>query len=140
MIIILTLLYGTTAFAERLSVSVDVANIRSGPGSKGYDILWKAERYYPIDVFEKNGLWYHFRDFEGDKGWIHKSLVGSMPSVITKREKCNVRSGPGAGSQYDVMFSIEKGVPFKALKRKGDWIHVQHADGDKGWIHKSLIW
>jgi len=26
------------------------------------------------------------------------------------------------------------------LTRKGNWIQVRHADGDKGWIHKSLVW
>ncbi|MGA7144470.1 MAG: SH3 domain-containing protein [Desulfobacterales bacterium] len=26
------------------------------------------------------------------------------------------------------------------LNRKGSWIHVQHADGDKGWIYKTLVW
>ncbi|MBW1693821.1 MAG: hypothetical protein JRJ41_06635, partial [Deltaproteobacteria bacterium] len=20
------------------------------------------------------------------------------------------------------------------------WIHIQHADGEKGWIHRSLVW
>jgi len=35
---------------------------------------------------------------------------------------------------------VDSGVPFKVLTRKGNWIQVRHADGDKGWIHKSLVW
>jgi SH3-like domain-containing protein len=31
-------------------------------------------------------------------------------------------------------------VPFKVLDRKGEWLHVEHADGDRGWIHSSLVW
>jgi len=100
--------------------------------------LWQIGKYHPILVLKKSGNWYHFQDFEGDKGWLHKSLVRNIPSVITNKEKCNVRSGPG--TKFKILFTIKEGIPFKILKRKGNWIHIQHADGDKGWIHKSLVW
>jgi SH3-like domain-containing protein len=135
--IVLLIIFSSIAIAERLTASSPIVNIRSGPGTK-YDILWKVGKYHPILVLKKSGSWYRFRDFEGDKGWIHKSFVRNIPSVITNKENCNVRSGPG--TKYKILFATEKGVPFKTLKRKGNWIHVQHADGDKGWIHKSLIW
>lgn len=135
--IVLLIIFNSASLAERLTVESSIVNIRSGPDTK-YDILWQIGKYHPIFVLKKSGNWYHFRDFEGDKGWIHKSLVSNIPSVITNKEKCNVRSGPG--TKYKILFSTEKGVPFKSLKRQGNWIHVQHADGDKGWIHKSLVW
>ena len=135
--IVLLIIFSSIAIAERLTATSSIVNIRSGPGTK-YDILWKVGKYHPILVLKKSGNWYRFRDFEGDKGWIHKSLVRKIPSVITNKENCNVRSGPG--TKYKILFATEKGVPFKTLKRKGNWIHVQHADGDKGWIHKSLVW
>ena len=135
--IVLLIIFSSIAIAERLTATSSIVNIRSGPGTK-YDILWKIGKYHPILVLKKSGSWYRFRDFEGDKGWIHKSLVRNIPSVITNKENCNVRSGPG--TKYKILFATEKGVPFKTLKRKGNWIHVQHADGDKGWIHKSLVW
>ena len=72
---ILLILFSNTAFAERLSVSSDTANIRSGPSTKN-----------------------------------------------------------------KILFSVDKGIPFKILNRKGRWIEIQHADGDKGWIHASLVW
>lgn len=128
---------GSSAAAQRFAVAGAVANIRSGPGTR-YDILWKVARYHPLVVIEKSGAWYHFRDFEDDEGWIHKSLVDATPSVITSGEKCNVRSGPG--TRFAVLFSVEKGIPFMVLKRRGAWIQVRHADGDRGWIHKSLVW
>ena len=76
----------SVALAERLAVSVPVANIRSGPGTL-YDVLWNAEKYYPIFVLKKSGPWYHFRDFEGDEGWVHKSLVRKIASIITIKPK-----------------------------------------------------
>ena len=137
MIMILLLLLSSAASAERLAVSVSVANIRSEPGQNS-DILWQIGKYHPLSVFKKSGSWYHFRDFEGDEGWIYKPLVRNIPSIITKKEECNIRSGPGTG--FAIVLTVEKGIPFKVIKRKGRWIYIQHADGDKGWIHKSLVW
>jgi SH3-like domain-containing protein len=136
-IFLLMLLLAGTASAERLAVSAPVANIRSGPGTN-HNVLWKVEKYFPLRIIEKSGEWYHFEDFEGDKGWVHQSLVGKISAVITKNEACNIRSGPGTKNK--IIFTVEKGIPFKVLERKGSWIHIEHADGDKGWIHKSLIW
>jgi len=133
----LLLSLASAASAERLAVGVSMANIRSGPG-ENYDILWSVEKYHPLDVSQKSGQWYHVRDFEGDEGWIHKSLLLNISSVITIKENCNIRSGPD--THFEISFTVEKGVPFKILKRDGSWIHIQHADGDKGWIYESLVW
>ncbi len=125
------------ALADRLAVSSPTANIRSGPGTN-HEILWKVEKYHPILVERKSGDWYGFTDYEGDKGWIHKSLVGDIPTAITIKEKCNVRSGPGKDNP--VVFAVGSGIPFKIIGKKGNWRQILHADGDKGWIHKSLLW
>ncbi len=136
-ILLLIIVFAGVANAERLTVSAPVANIRSGPGT-GHNVLWKVEQYFPVLVIEKSGEWYRFEDFEGDKGWVHQSLVGKIPAVITRNDTSNIRSGPGTNNP--VLFSVEKGIPFKVLKRKDKWIQIEHADGDKGWIHKSLVW
>jgi SH3-like domain-containing protein len=136
-IFLLIMLLAATASAERLAVSAPVANIRSGPGTS-HDVLWKVEKYFPIRIIEKSGEWYHFEDFEGDKGWVHQSLVKKIQAVVTKNDACNIRSGPG--TSHEIKFTVEKGIPFKVLKQEGSWIHIEHADGDEGWIHKSLVW
>lgn len=123
--------------AERMAVSAADANIRSGPGPN-QDVLWKVEKYYPIEVIETSGVWLRFKDYEGDTGWIHKSLVDKTPTVVTKQNGCQLRAGPG--SEQPVLIKVDKGIPFKVLKRDGRWIHVEHADGDKGWLHDSLVW
>ena len=135
--ILLILLIATVARAERLAITSDVANIRSGPGTE-HDILWKVEKYHPIIVIDQSSSWYHFKDFEGDKGWVHRSLAGKMETVITTNEISNIRSGPG--TENKILFKVEKGIPFKVLSHKGSWIQIEHADGDQGWINKKLVW
>jgi len=127
-----------TVWAERMSVNADKANIRSGPGTDQYDVLWEVERYHPLDVIRNQGEWMFFRDFEGDEGWIHGSLLGKTATVITRSDMVNIRSGPG--TQNDIVFKAERGVPFQVVKRQGDWIHIRSGAGDEGWIHKNLVW
>jgi SH3-like domain-containing protein len=97
-----------------------------------------VERYHPLSIVEKKGNWYRFQDFENDEGWIHNSLLEDIPAVITTRDRCNVRSGPGL--KNGILFSVGKGIPFKVLEKKGNWLHVEHSDGDRGWMHRSLTW
>jgi SH3-like domain-containing protein len=137
LLIFLVVINAGAATAERLAVVAPTANIRSGPGTQ-YDILWKVEKYYPLLVIEKSESWYFFRDFEDDKGWVHQSLVEKVETVITNKDLCNIRSGPGTGEK--ILFTVEKGIPFKVLKRTDSWLNIEHADGDKGWIHNSLVW
>ena len=137
LIIGILIIGASDTWAERLTVAVPNANIRSGPGT-GHEILWRVEQYHPLAVIKKTGSWYLFRDFEGDTGWIHESLVANTPSVITAKNMVNVRSGPAM--THKILFTTGKGIPFKVLDKKGNWLHVQHGDGDQGWIHKSLLW
>ena len=127
----------SAAAAERLSISVNAANVRSGPGTQ-YDMLWRMERYTPLIVISRQGDWIFFEDFEKTRGWMHADLVDKTPTVITTAELCNIRSAPG--TDKEIIFQAESGVPFKVIGRQGPWINIQHADGDKGWLHESLVW
>ena len=134
----LTLLIAPPLWAERLALAVEKANVRSGPGTEKYDVLWEIEKYHPIQVIQKQGDWIFFKDFEGDEGWINKRLVDKTPTVITRKDMVNIRSGPGMDSA--ISFKAEKGVPLRVMERKGEWIRIQSAYGDKGWIHRKLVW
>ena len=122
---------------ERVAVKPKLANVRSGPGIDN-DVVWQIERYHPLVILEKKSEWVKFKDFEGDVAWIHSSLLDHTPSVISVKENCNIRKGPG--TDYPIVFTVERGVPFKVLSKKGKWIHVEHVDGDQGWIYSSLVW
>ena len=123
--------------AERCAVTAGIANIRSGPGTN-HSVLFEAEKYYPLNVLKKAGNWFQVEDFEGDVGWIYKKLVEDVTTVITKKSKCHIRTGPSIKNQ--VVFISERGVPFLVLGKEGKWLHVRHSDGYEGWIHSSLVW
>ncbi len=123
--------------AERLAVSAKKANMRSGPGNQ-FEVLWEVEQYHPFEVVTKKGEWLRVRDYENDEAWVHQSLLQKIDAVITSKDKCNIRSAPNGNA--DILFTTEKGIPFKVIARQGQWVQVEHSDGDKGWAHQSLMW
>ncbi len=123
--------------AERMSVKVGLANVRTKPDAKS-EIAWQVTKYHPFLILKKKGDWYECKDFEGDRGWLFKKLLVKTVTVITLKENCNIRSGPG--SKNRILFIVDREVPLKVLKRDGRWIKVEHEDGDQGWIHASLVW
>lgn len=138
LVLVLVLLFATGALAaERMSVKVSLANVRSGPTTND-EIAWQVTLYHPFTVIEKKGDWYRCRDFEGDSGWLHEKLLSKTPTVITVKDNCNVRKGPS--TKDPVLFICDREVPLKVLKHQGRWLKIAHEDGDQGWIHASLVW
>lgn len=136
-VLLICLMLTPAAFAQRLSVKGKVANIRSGPGTN-YEVIWQAEQNYPIEVLQTQGDWVLFKDYENDKGWISKGLTATTQCVIVKNPTVNVRSG--ASTSNPIVFKAQKGTPFQVLKTQGEWYQIKHADGDTGWIHRSVVW
>lgn len=119
-----------------VSIEAESLNVRSGPGDT-YDVIMKLQASYPLRVLDRAGDWLKISDFEGDRGWVSCKLAGFDPHVITKLDKCNVRTGPG--ETHPVAFTSEKGVVFKVLEEKEGWLQVQHKDGDKGWLSAKIV-
>lgn len=123
--------------AERLAVTAPKANVRGGPGAE-HAMIWQAEQYYPVKVIERKGPWCLFEDYEGDRGWLHQSLLGKIETVVTVKDASNRRAGPA--TTHPVVLVVDAGVPFKVLERQGAWLRVQHGDGEIAYIAKSLMW
>jgi SH3-like domain-containing protein len=118
-------------------VSVSVAKIHSSP-DKSSSLLRKVKKFYPLLILEKSRNWLKISDYEGGEGWIHRSLVSNIQTVITKTTDCNIRSAPAIF--HKKLATIGKGVTFKVIKEEEEWLKIEHSGGFIGWIHKSLVW
>jgi SH3-like domain-containing protein len=125
------------AAAEYGSATKDGANIRSGPDEKA-EVYWEVFKDFPLKILQRKGQWVQIEDFEGDTGWIFGQLLSDKKTVIIKAKKANIRVGPG--ENFEISASALYGVVFTAGKTEGEWVQISHADGTKGWIHKTLIW
>lgn len=123
-----------SARAKYVSISTEKANVRNGP-SVQYEILCTVNKYTPFKVVDTRDSWYKVKDFEGDMGWIHKSVASEAPALIVKSNKANFRDGPSG----NILWVLEKTYPLKFIEKQGSWYHVRDDEID-GWLHFSTIW
>lgn len=128
---------GAAESALFVRVKVDTANLREGPGVASRR-LREARVNEPFRVVGRTGAWLKVADFERHEGWIHGSLTDREPAAVVTARQVNVRSGPG--TRHPVVFTAERGVNFRVLDEEGRWVFVEHEDGDRGWVHGSLVW
>lgn len=122
---------------DMVSVGGSTVNMRDAPGQKS-NVLWELGRGYPLQVTERRGGWLKVKDFEGDVGWVARSLTARQPHHIVKSKAANLRSGPG--TQYKVLGKANYGDLLKTLEKRADWVRVQRDSGEKGWVSRRLVW
>jgi len=136
-LLLTALAFPSLAANKYVTVKKDGVNIRSKPNTKS-EILWEVFKDFPLQVINHKGDWLQTKDFEGDTGWIFKTLAGKEKRVIVKVNTANMRTGPG--KNYELVATVKYGVVFTPLKKESSWIKVKHEDGTTGWIYKDLLW
>ncbi|MGV1100182.1 SH3 domain-containing protein [Thiovibrio sp. JS02] len=135
--IVFVICFTANAHAEMVSIAPPKVNMRSGPG-ENYAILWEIGRGYPLKVIARKGNWLKVADFENDVGWVYKKLVSREAHLIVKKERVNIRSGPG--EKYRLVGKANYGVVLKTVKRGKGWVRVRHENGLTGWVLRDLLW
>jgi SH3-like domain-containing protein len=130
-------LWGNVAAQEMVSIKGATVNMRAGPGTDS-EVRWELPRGYPLQVLRRNGNWLEVRDFEDDRGWVARSLVGKAPHMVVKVSTAKIRSGPG--TRYRVVGRAEYGELLRTLERRADWVRVKREAGQSGWIARRLLW
>ncbi|TNF57803.1 MAG: peptide-binding protein [Burkholderiales bacterium] len=143
----MTLLLGVTLAAavsvpahaqSMVSIKGSTVNMRSGPSTQN-PILWELKRGYPLRVLRRQGKWLEVSDFENDKGWVARSLVGNTPHHVVKSRTANIRRGPG--TQHAVVGKADYGDVMRTREKRAGWVRVEHtASGTTGWVSRRLLW
>ena len=121
-----------------VSLKSDDANIRVGP-SKNYPIEIKyIKKNYPLKILEEYEEWRKVEDFNGNIGWIHKSLIsGIRTGIVLSNDNKNIKLLNTLGG--NVIGEIGKGNIVNLEKCKIDWCLVSSGNF-KGWMDKKYIW
>lgn len=127
----------TAAAADKVSVANAEVNLRSGPGTQ-HAARWVLSRGYPLEVIERRGEWLKVRDFEGDEGWIHRSVTHRVPHHVVKVDRAQLRKGPG--TEHSRLTTLERGEVLRTRHRDDRWVKVETSDGQSGWVARSLLW
>ena len=128
----------SSRFASLRSGSV---HVHVGPG-KNYPIEWKFTRQgLPVEIIANFDTWRQIRDYQGTTGWVHKSLLSGMRTIIVVGGLQNLNEKPD--SQSAVVARIEPGVVAKIIETQANWckIEINSKQGRfKGWILRKDVW
>ncbi len=128
----------TSAQAQSMvSIKGSTVNMRTGPDTST-EVMWELKRGYPLKVLQRKGRWYQVVDFEGDRGWVARSLTGRSPHFVVKSKTANMRKGPG--TNHAIVGKAEYGELLRTSAKRSGWAHVVRSDGKKGWISQKLLW
>ena len=136
-LVCLVSLQGLSWAVDMVRVKVKIANVRSGPGKK-FSKRGKVPENFPYQVISRKGRWLKVKDFEGYEDWIYGPLTDKQPAAAVKVKRANVRQGPG--TDHPIVLTADKGVAFRILAKKGDWVKVRTDEGDEGWVSRNLLW
>ncbi|MBL4804212.1 MAG: hypothetical protein JKY71_05050 [Alphaproteobacteria bacterium] len=121
-----------------VSLSSDEAYVRSGPGRK-YPILWVyKQRSIPVEIILEYDVWRKIHDFDGQKGWVHKSLLsGRRTGFIQNDGLVSLYKKPRKDSRVTAYLEPKLLVSISACE--GGWCEVD-AKEYSGWLEQSMIW
>lgn len=122
---------------QMVSVSRDEINVRTGPGPR-FSATWSLMRGFPLRVIARRGLWLNVIDFEGDRGWVFRPLVGLTPYHIVAAKAAVLRARPSTRSR--VLGALTYGDILMTLGTRAGWVRVREAHGKTGWVARRLLW
>lgn len=130
--------YGLAAGKQFASLKSDKIFLRVGP-SKNYPIKWVYKsKGEPVEIIADFEDWRKVRDFDGEAGWIHFSLLSEAKTGIINSSKSAILY---KSSSYDSkkLLKLEPGVRIKIKKCDPEWCQVR-IDKLTGWVIKASIW
>ena len=121
-----------------VSLKSDEVNLRVGPSINYPKELQYIQKNLPIEIIDEYDLWRKITDIDGNKGWVHKSLIKSERYAIIlpkNNKKVFVFSNP-IGKKIG---EIGKNNIVKLNNCLKKWCYI-HFLNNKGWINKENLW
>lgn len=124
-----------------VSLKTDRVNLRTGP-SQNYPIkLVYVRKGLPLEVIAESELWRRVRDMDGDEGWVHGATLDGARYLFVRGDGSGrvvaVRRDPSRDAP--IRFLAQPGVIGELDKCQADWC-LMAAQGQTGWVHRSLVW
>ncbi len=120
-----------------VSLSVEKANMRTGPGRR-YPILWVyVRRDHPIEITAEYGLWRRVRDQDGTTGWMHSRLLSGQRTALITGNIRVLRSD--ARPDARAVLRVEPGVIAEIVRCDDAWCRIE-IRGRRGWLPREQMW
>lgn len=121
-----------------VSLRSEKTYVRTGPALR-YPIKWVyKQKNMPVEIIQEFDAWRKVRDYEGDTGWIHQSLLtGDRMALVNNAEPIAVREG--FSDDASMVARFEPLVIARLGKCIEAWCEVE-AEGYKGWAKRKFLW
>ena len=135
----LALLAGPGAAATMGSIGKERVNIRARPSLRS-PVRCRAELGQPLQLERRQDNWVFVHDWKGNAGWVYRSLISRIRTVIVLAAKANLRQAPGLKNR--VVGQASRGEVYKIFGSRGNWVKIGYYLEDEviGWIHGDLVW
>ena len=132
------LLFSSATLSEEifLSLKKDKVNVRYGPSFESPIKFVYKKINLPIKQIDKKENWRRIIDLKNNSGWIHRSQLKPVNSIIPLQDKI-IFNKPSQFSKP--LAKIRKGRILILKKVDNDWFKVKTGNFS-GWIKKNEIW
>lgn len=127
-----------------LYISVDVANLRSGPSTND-SVVGQATKGTSL-VAQKSEIggdgnqWYQVLTNNKELAWVSETVVSKVQSegnYVYAKKGAVVRKG--ATINYKVAVTLKENEPLLVVGTFNNWLNVETASGIRGWVEQSQI-
>ena len=119
-----------------LSLKKNKVNVRYGPGFESPIKFFYKKINLPIKQIDKKGNWRRIIDLKNNSGWIHRSQLKTINSIIPIKDKI-LFNKPSKFSKP--LAKIKKGRVLLIEKCETKWCKVKTSKFS-GWIKTGDIW
>lgn len=121
-----------------VSLRSEKTYVRTGPALR-YPIKWVyKQENLPVEIIQEFDAWRKVKDFEGDVGWIHQSLLSGERSVLIDHvEPVSMREG--FSHDATLVARLEPTVVAQLETCVEEWCRVE-THGYNGWIERKYLW
>lgn len=122
-----------------VSLKANRANLRAGPSSD-HRILFQYEGLagMPLMVTAETEMWRRVRDFEGDEGWIHRSLLRAPAQAFAAGERA-LPLRRSAEDNAAITAYVQPGALGRVQSCDEGWCRVRFP-GARGWLPETALW
>ncbi len=138
LIIFISLFFFSTTSAEEifLSLKKNTVNVRYGPSFESPIKYIYKKINLPIKQIDKKENWRRIIDLKNNSGWIHRSQLKPINSIISLKNKILFKK-PSLFSKP--IAQIKKGRILIIKKCENNWCKIK-SNKFHGWIQTDNIW
>lgn len=119
-----------------VSLTSDEVNMRTGPGYR-YPIDWVYQKEgLPVRIIDRFEHWRQIEDFQGTKGWVHRTLLSTRRTALTRAKTTLFED---ARSQDDKLALLEPELILYIETCQTQRCEVI-VNGVEGWVDRAALW